>query len=153
MSRRDAITMTEDEVTAFLEDQRTIVVASVGPNQRPHLVPLWYVPVGQIIETWTYGKSQKVYNLRRDARATVLVETGDSYDQLRGVSLECDVVIDDTLQEVTRIGRTMAERYSGGALDEAGVAAIQKQASKRVLLRFVPTAAVSWDHRKLGGVY
>jgi nitroimidazol reductase NimA-like FMN-containing flavoprotein (pyridoxamine 5'-phosphate oxidase superfamily) len=153
MSRRAAITMTEQEVTDFLIDQRTIIVASIGPNQRPHLVPLWYVPSGLTIETWTYGKSQKVYNLQRDPHATVLIETGDSYDQLRGVSLECDVVVDDTFAEAARIGRTMAERYAGGALDETGVAAIEKQAAKRALLRFVPTNVVSWDHRKLGGVY
>jgi PPOX class probable F420-dependent enzyme len=152
MSRRSAITMTDDEVVAFLRDQRTIVVGSLGPDGRPHLVPLWYVATGLTIETWTYGKSQKVLNLQRGPQATVLIETGDQYNELRGVSLECDAVVDHTFAEVARIGAAMAERY-GGALDEAGRAAVEKQASKRALLRFTPTRIVSWDHRKLGGVY
>ncbi|WP_163509384.1 TIGR03618 family F420-dependent PPOX class oxidoreductase [Fodinicola acaciae] len=152
MSRRAAITMSATEIADFLAEQRTIVVASIGPNGRPHLVPLWYWPTGQVIETWTYGKSQKVHNLRRDPHATVLIETGDSYDQLRGVSLECDTVIDDTYDEVARIGLAMAQRY-GGALTDAARTGVEAQARKRVLLRFTPTHVVSWDHRKLGGAY
>jgi PPOX class probable F420-dependent enzyme len=152
MSRRAAITMSEAETTDFLVEQRTIVVASTGPNGRPHLVPLWYSPTGRVIETWTYGKSQKVHNLQRVPQATVLIETGDSYDQLRGVSFECDAVVDDTYEEVARIGLAMAERY-GGALNDTARAAVEAQAHKRVLLRFTPTHVVTWDHRKLGGRY
>ena len=96
MSRRSQITMTDDEVVEFIADRRTVVLATVKADGRPHLVPMWFVPDGSTIEVWSYGRSQKTVNLRRDPRATLLLETGDSYDQLRGVSLECDVeLLDD----------------------------------------------------------
>lgn len=153
-SRRELIRMTEPEVAAFLAAERTMTVATLGPGGRPHLAPLWYVPDGAILSTWTYGASQKVANLHRNPRATVLVEAGESYEELRGVSLECDVAIVEDADEVVRIGVAITRRYTGG--EEAATAAAQfvrAQAAKRVGLVLTPTRAVSWDHRKLAGTY
>ncbi|ROS41320.1 pyridoxamine 5'-phosphate oxidase family protein [Amycolatopsis thermoflava] len=150
MSRRDLIKMSPDEVLAFLAEQRVINVATINPNGRPHLAPLWYVPRGDGVATWTYRKSQKVANLRRLPQATVLVETGDTYDKLRGVQFEADVEIVEDTPSVAEIGSAMAERYGGGSLAAEVVAA---QAAKRAGLVFTPTKVVSWDHTKLGGAY
>ncbi|NIH86513.1 pyridoxamine 5'-phosphate oxidase family protein [Amycolatopsis granulosa] len=150
MSRRDQIRMTGDEVLAFLAGQKIINVATINPNGRPHLAPLWYVPRGGGVATWTYRKSQKVANLRRLPQATVLVETGDTYDRLRGVQFEADVEIVEDTAAVAAIGAALAERYGGGSLAADVVAA---QAAKRVGLVFTPTKIVSWDHTKLGGAY
>ncbi|NIH77895.1 pyridoxamine 5'-phosphate oxidase family protein [Amycolatopsis viridis] len=150
MSRRDQIRMTGDEVLAFLAGEKVINVATVNPNGRPHLAPLWYVPRGEGVATWTYRKSQKVANLRRLPQATVLVESGDTYDRLRGVQFEADVEIVEDTPAVAAIGAALAERYGGGSLAADVVAA---QAAKRVGLVFTPTKIVSWDHTKLGGVY
>lgn len=161
MSRRDEIRMTEDELRAFLAEQRVINVATMGKNGRPHLAPLWYLPMPQephpVIETWTYGSSQKIANLRRLPEATVLIESGDSYEQLRGVSMECDVDVIDDPDETLRIGTDLLHRYTFE--DETVevppelVDFLRKQATKRVGLRFMPTKVVSWDHSKLGGTY
>ncbi|MGX7823903.1 PPOX class F420-dependent oxidoreductase [Actinokineospora sp. 24-640] len=153
-SRRELIRMTEPEAAAFLAAERTMTVATLGPGGRPHLVPLWYVPDGAILSTWTYGASQKIANLRRDPRATVLVEAGESYEELRGVSLECDVAVVEDADKVVRIGMAITQRYTGG--EEAATAAsqfVRAQAAKRVGLVFTPTRTVSWDHRKLAGTY
>ncbi|MGH3449221.1 MAG: pyridoxamine 5'-phosphate oxidase family protein [Haloechinothrix sp.] len=160
MSRRDQIRMTEDEVHSYLAEQRVINVATMGPAGRPHLAPLWYAPGKAAdgsprIETWTYGTSQKIANLRRLAEATVLVESGESYEQLRGVTLEADVELVDDPERTLRIGTDLMRRYTFGA---AGVPAeftefLRKQATKRVGLVFTPTKVVSWDHGKLGGTY
>jgi len=150
MSRRDVIRMTPDEVLAFIAEQKVINVATMNPNGRPHLAPLWYVPHGEGFATWTYGKSQKVANLRRLPQATVLIESGDTYDKLRGVQFEADVQILENVPEVAEIGSAMAQRYGGGSLAAEVVAA---QAAKRVGLVFTPTKVVSWDHTKLGGGY
>src|SRR5512144_2810994 len=94
MSRRDQIAMGQDEVLAFLDEERIVTCATIGPRGWPHLMPLWFVVRDGRIWSWTYAKSQKVRNLERDARATLQVEAGrDRYDQLRGLMLETEVVI------------------------------------------------------------
>lgn len=153
-SRRSAITMSEPEVHRFLDEERVMTCASIGPGGRPHLMPLWYVRDGATLLAWTYGKSQKVRNLERDARATVQVEAGrDVYGQLRGVMLECDVAIERDPQRVGEFGLRLMARYAGAELSADARAGVLQQASKRVVLRFRPTRVVSWDHRKLGGTY
>ncbi|WP_103337969.1 pyridoxamine 5'-phosphate oxidase family protein [Amycolatopsis sp. CA-126428] len=157
MSRRDQIRMTGDEVREFLAEQKVINVASIGPNGRPHLAPLWYFPHEDGVATWTYGTSQKAKNLRRLPEATVLVEDGDSYEKLRGVSFEADVELVEDIDEVTRMGTALMQRYSGAKPEDPAStemsAFIAGQAAKRVGLVFRPTKVVSWNHGKLGGTY
>ena len=89
-SRRDQIKLTNDEQRELIENERIVVVSSLGPRGWPHLMPLWYVPRQDEIWIWTYAKSQKVKNLERDPRATLLIETGNEYGELRGVQIEAD---------------------------------------------------------------
>jgi PPOX class probable F420-dependent enzyme len=149
MSTRDQIRMSDDEVRAFLEEQKVMTIGTIGPNGRPHLMALWYVPNGVGMTGWTYAKSQKAKNLERDSRATIQVETGVQYHELRGVMMECDVQMD---RDAKPYGLALFERYAG-TLDESVTAMVEKQAPKRVGLRFTPTRVVSWDHSKLGGAY
>ena len=149
MSRRDQIRMSDDEVRAFLEEQMVMTVGTIGPHGRPHLMALWYIPDGLGMTGWTYAKSQKAKNLERDPRATIQVETGVQYHELRGVMMECDVELD---RDAEPYGLALFERYAG-TLNEEVTAMVEKQAPKRVGLRFTPTRIVSWDHSKLGGAY
>ena len=149
MPRRDQIRMSDDEVHAFLEEQMVMTVGTIGPNGRPHLMALWYVPEGIGMTGWTYAKSQKAKNLERDPRATVQVEDGVQYHELRGVMMECDVELD---RDAKPYGIALFKRYAG-TLDESVTTMVEKQAPKRVGLRFTPTRVVSWDHSKLGGAY
>jgi general stress protein 26 len=114
-------------------------------------MPLWYTMRDGTIWAWTYAKSQKVVNLRRDPRCTLQVETGDSYDQLRGVMLKAEARIHEDQDVVVPFGIELAERYGGGSLPDAAVAAIRKQAAKRVALEFAERSRATWDHGKLGG--
>jgi PPOX class probable F420-dependent enzyme len=154
-SRRDQIRMTDDELRDFLDEQKTVSVATIGPKGRPHLVPLWYVRDGDELTGWTFAKSQKAKNLERDPHATLQVEDGVEYQELRGAMFECDVQVERDPERVADYGRALFRRYGGGdgelapEVDEM----VQKQAPKRVGLRFHPTRTVSWDHRKLGGTY
>jgi PPOX class probable F420-dependent enzyme len=147
-SGRSKIQMTEPEAADFLEAERTVVCATNGRGGWPHLMPLWYVVRDGELWAWTYGKSQKVRNLERDPRASLQVEAGESYDQLRGVMIEAETVIHRDLETVSQLGSELAERYGGGSLDEAARAAILGQAAKRVALQFVARRTASWDHRK-----
>jgi PPOX class probable F420-dependent enzyme len=150
-SRRAQIEMSEEEVRAFLADHKVMQVATIGPRGWPHIVPLWYVPDGTELRGWTYAKSQKARNLERDPRATVAIEDGVEYNELRGVMLECEVEVERDTDRVADYGEALVDRYGGGSAEMKE--GFRAQARKRVGLRFVPTRVVSWDHRKLGGTY
>jgi hypothetical protein len=167
MSRRAQIRMSDEEVAAFLAQERTVTCATLGARGWPHLMPLYYVlreaPAGEPaprVWAWTYAASQKVRNLERDARATLQVEAGESYEQLRGVMLECDVVIHRDTPSVAALGREIFRRYASprgeppaAVLPSQVAEMVDMQAAKRVGLEFIERRRASWDHRKLGGVY
>jgi hypothetical protein len=172
MSRREQIQMSDDEVIAFLDEERTVICATNGKDGFPHLMPLWYVVRGHRppsgggaaaavpgaggpcrLWAWTYAKSQKVRNLERDARATIQVETGTEYQELRGVMFKCDVIIHPETDDVAQLGTEIFTRYTGADAEDVGEM-VRQQASKRVGLEFVERERATWDHRKLeAGVY
>jgi PPOX class probable F420-dependent enzyme len=152
MSRRDLIRMNDEEIHAFLQAQRTLQVATIDHDGWPHLIAMWYVYLNDQIAFWTYAKSQKVVNLRRDDRLTCLVETGERYDELRGVQIKGRAIISDDRETVQRIGEAVWEHITG-SLNENTRWMIEAQAGKRVAVFVEPVEIVSWDHRKLGGSY
>ena len=135
----------------YLAANKVMTVATIGPKGRPHLMPLWYIPDGLELRGWTFAKSQKAKNLERDPRATVQVEDGVQYHELRGVMLECDVELERDTTKVADIGMELFARYAGAGPEIREM--VEQQAPKRVGLNFAPTRVVSWDHRKLGGTY
>ena len=155
MSRRDQIQMSGEEAAAFLDEQRVVVCATNGRDGFPHLMPLWYVVRDGGLWAWTFAKSQKVRNLERDPRATLQLETGTEYQELRGVMLKCEVELVRDVEQVTDVGLAIMARYAGvDDPGEQGRALVAKQAAKRVGLRFAERERATWDHRKLGaGVY
>jgi PPOX class probable F420-dependent enzyme len=153
VSRRTQIAMSDAEVAAFLEHQRVVVVATIGPEGWPHLMPLWYVVREGQMWAWTYAKSQKVRNLERDDRVTLQVEDGEQYHELRGVMVEARAVVHREVEAVASVGAEIFRRYGSGAPGDEFMDAVRAQAAKRVALQFVPERIATWDHRKLGGVY
>ncbi len=160
MSRRDEIVMTKDEVDAYLQSKLTVVINSIGRDGVPHPAPMWFAVEddGAILMT-TFTKSQKIQNLKRDPRVTLLLEDGTVYAELRGVIMYGTAeLIDDTDAVVSLLGTISRRTAAGGgsqaeALTETERTALQAQAQKRTAIRVKPTKVVSWDHRKLGGVY
>ena len=153
MSRRDQIKMTDAEVEAFLEEQRTMSIATIGRDGRPHLIAMWYAILDGAPCFWTFAKSQKIVNLRRDPRITCMVEAGDEYSNLRGVELVGHAEITADEDEVMRFGVAEWERYQGVKMSESTLPAVRQMANKRVVVRIIVERVVSWDHRKLGGAY
>ena len=147
-SRRAEITMTEDEVEAFLDEQRIVSAATLGRDGWPHVMPLWYVMREGDLWVWTYAASQKVRNLERDPRATLLVEAGEDYEELRGVMLRTEAVIERDPDFVTALGLAIYARYFDDVPHDVHESVV-RQASKRVGIRFVERTRASWDHRKL----
>ena len=159
MSRRDQIKMTAAEVAAFLDEQRILVCATNGRAGWPHLMPLWYIvrddgAGGPRLWSWTYAVSQKVRNLERDPRATLQIESGEQYHELRGVMIEADVHVHRTTERVAETGIAIFERYAGGVdIGDEVRAMVLKQAPKRVALEFIERGRATWDHVKLAGAY
>jgi PPOX class probable F420-dependent enzyme len=155
VSRRGQIKLTDEERSELLETERVVTIASHGPRGYPHVMPLWYVPRDGVIWIWTYAKSQKVKNLERDPRCTLLVETGHEYSELRGIQIEADAEIHRDLEVIVEFAKELTVRYSEGIESVEGDAAgaLKAQAPKRVAISFAPKRVATWDHRKLGGTY
>jgi len=152
MSRRDLIRMTDDEIEAFLNGRHTMNVATFNHDGSIHLVAMWYGFVDGKPAFETFAKSQKVQNLKRDARITVLVEDGDEYDQLRGVEIVGTATFTEEPEAVVEIARSVLRRYHDFA--EADIeGAAQLMAQKRAAVTIHAERIVSWDHTKLGGTY
>ena len=150
--RRDAIKMSDDEISAFLEAGRDLQVASINADGTPHLVTMWYAMQDGEIAFWTYGKSQKILNLRRDPRLSVLVATGEVYEQLKGVSIQGQAEIVDDPDDVLRYGEAVYERY-WGPLNDTVREGVRAMGAKRVVIVVKPDKILNWDHSKLGGSY
>jgi PPOX class probable F420-dependent enzyme len=147
---RDLVKMTDEEVSAFLAGHKKIQVATVNPDGSPHLTTLFYVVQDGRIAFWTYGRSQKVKNLERDPRITCLVETGEDYFELRGVSVAGRVELVTDEDAIRAIGTAVASRMVDGAdLGEIGRDEVERQVRKRVGVVVVPERTASWDHRKM----
>ena len=166
MSRRGQIVLDPGEQLELLENARVAVVSTNGPRGWPHSMPPWFTlrePATEPLADgppkelwiWTYAKSQKVRNLERDPRATLLIETGIEYVELRGIQIEAEAELVRDPERVLEFGKELTIRYSDGIESIAGdaAAAMQAQAAKRVAIRFQPKRVASWDHRKLGRTY
>ena len=148
-NQRSQITMTDDEIAAFLDRSRTATMATVGPDGTPHLVAMWYALIDGVVWFETKGRSQKAVNLRRDPRITVMIEDGLTYDALRGVSIEGRGVIVEDPDEIWQVGVSVWERYNGEYTEEVKPF-VELMLQKRMAVRVEADRIRSWDHHKLG---
>lgn len=151
MSQRDRIRMSDEEIETFFAAGRKLQVASANPDGTPHLVTMYYALLDGDLAFWTYGKSQKAVNLRRDARITCLLEDGVAYGELRGVTTYGEVELIDDHERVVAFGMALTARYPEvfGADAEAMRPFVEQQARKRVVVRVHAKRTASWDHSKI----
>jgi PPOX class probable F420-dependent enzyme len=149
VNQRDLIVMSDAEIAQFLREQRVATCATVGLDGQPHLVAMWYALLDGVMWFETKSKSQKAVNLRRDGRVTVMVESGHTYDALRGVALEGRGVIVDDPDALWAVGVSVWERYNGPYSEEVRPM-VEAMLAKRVAVRIDVERTRSWDHRKLG---
>jgi PPOX class probable F420-dependent enzyme len=155
MSRRQQIALTPEEQRDYLEHSHTIILVSNDRRGYPHPVAMWYLaePDGGVVMT-TFRKSQKSLNLRRDPRCTLLIESGRTYPELKGVIIRGQAEIDDDTEHVLDVLEAVQHKYNPGLPLEGLRDALRGQAAKRCLIRVRPERVSSWDHAKLGpGVY
>ena len=156
MKRRDDIKLSAEERDAFLAQRKACTLATIGPTGHPQLTAMWYALIDGQFCFATYAKSQKVKNLERNPRCSVLVEDGQNYNELRGYSVEgeAELVYDQEL--AYQVLAETSRRYMGMDPDKVGDAMVQvlkSRAQKRVVIRIKPEREKSWDHNKLGGSY
>ncbi|MDH3731175.1 MAG: pyridoxamine 5'-phosphate oxidase family protein [Acidimicrobiia bacterium] len=158
MARKD-ISMTEEEVAAFLGESRNIEVATLGPDGWPHVAPMWYSMRNGLVAFRSFTKSQKIVNLQRDPRLTLLAEDGKAYEELRGIMIKGEAELVDDPVVVLELYGELAARYpmvgeEPVALDDDALeAAFGRFAPKNTAVIVHPTTTVSWDHTKLAGAY
>ena len=148
-NQRSQITMSDEEITTFIEQSRIATMGTIGPDGRPHLVAMWYAVLDGAVWFETKGRAQKVKNLERDDRITCMIEDGHTYDSLRGVSIEGRGVIVDDPDEIWKVGVSVWERYNGPYSDDVK-AFVEVMLNKRVAVRVDVERIRSWDHKKLG---
>jgi PPOX class probable F420-dependent enzyme len=149
INQRSQVAMSDEEIRTYLERQRTMNIATIGPSGTPHVVAMWYALLDGQIWFETKSRSQKAQNLRRDPRITCLVEDGKTYDSLRGVSIEGRATIVEDPDQLWAVGVDVWERYTGPYTDEAKPL-IELMLHKRVAVKVDVERVRSWDHRKLG---
>ncbi|MGW4245671.1 pyridoxamine 5'-phosphate oxidase family protein [Nocardia sp. NPDC004722] len=149
VNQRAQIVMSDAEITEFIERSRIATMATLSATGAPHLVAMWYAVIDGEIWFETKAKAQKTVNLRRDPRITVMLEAGDTYDQLRGISLEGRAEVIEDPEALFKVGISVWERYTGPYSEEMKPF-VDQMLHKRVAVRVVPERIRSWDHRKLG---
>jgi PPOX class probable F420-dependent enzyme len=141
--------MSAEEVAAFLDSCRSLIVATLDKDGAPHQTVLWFARQDDAILFETYGSSQKVLNLRRDPRISVLCEDGETYQDLRGVSIQGSAEIVDTGPRLTELMTVLIERNTPGLSPDVLAGHVAKMIEKRVVVVVRPRKVISWDHRKL----
>ena len=151
---REAVRLSDAELAGFLGEQMKVQVATVGADGAPHLTTLFYaLDEGGRITFWTYASSQKIANLRRDPRVSALVEDGEDYFELRGVSIRGTARLVEEYDRIRALGARVMTRMARGAdLGELGEDILDKQATKRVGVVIEPERIASWDHRKMSAL-
>ena len=154
-ANRNAVRMTDEELAEFLDTNMKVQVGTIGPDGQPHLTTLFYVLVDGQLFFWTYGRSQKIANLRRDPRITCLVEDGVEYFELRGATIFGKARLLEDYDELVELGGRVAQRMAGAQggslsdLGDFGAQIVAQQAHKRVGVIVEPDRIATWDHRKM----
>ena len=147
MAKDRGIAMSSAEIARLLDEERTITLATVGANGMPHLSAMWYARDDETVLMWTHRASQKARNLFRDPRASLMLEAGETHDELRGCCLECDAELVSDFDAVRALGSSIHVRYFEQSSDTAGQ--LDSEARRRVGVRFHVVRARTWDHRRL----
>jgi PPOX class probable F420-dependent enzyme len=145
--------MTDEERDAYLRGRHNMTMATVGPSGRIHLVAMWYAFLDDEVALATFAKSQKIANLRRDPRITLLVETGETYDELKGVEIEGLATVHDDRDTVMEVCTSLVQRYYPVGSDEEARQIAEVMGAKRAVVTVTPEHISTWDHTKLGGKY
>jgi len=147
--QRDVIRMSPEEVDAFLQGRHSMTMSTISGDGTIHSVAMWYGFVDGAIGFETKAKAQKVLNLRRNPNITCLVEDGETYETLRGVSLVGTAEIIEDADQLFELGKSVFSRYMVPYTEEMRPA-VEMMLVKRVLVKVHVNKTVTWDHRKLG---
>ena len=146
---RDAIRMSGAEIDALVAECKSLQVATLDKTGAPHLTTVWFARDQGLWLFETYGKSQKVVNMRRDPRVALLCERGERYEVLRGVSIQGEAEIVDSGERLLTLMKLIVDRNHPGLNDREVGQIAEQMAEKRVVVAVRPTRTISWDHRKL----
>ena len=151
--RRDAIKMSDEEIWRFIATQKTVQVATINKDGTPHVMPLWFGIDDEKIVLETFTKSQKIVNLERDDRINLLLEDGDVYNELKGVSIKGRAKLIRDHAEVHRLHMSVLVRNTPEVPTDVLEKAVAAMVPKKTAIVIEPEKFITWDHGKLGGTY
>ncbi len=151
--RRDLVQMSEEEIWNFIETQKSAQVATLNRDGSPHLMPLWFAIEEGTIVFETFSKSQKIKNLQRDDRMSVLFEDGATYPELKGVSIQgrAELIVDH--DRVHELHMKVLIRNTPEVPEDVLDRATRSMVPKKTVIKVKAEQMISWDHSKLAGVY
>ncbi|MCB1614428.1 MAG: pyridoxamine 5'-phosphate oxidase family protein [Pseudomonadales bacterium] len=151
--RRDMIRMSDQEMWDFIETQKSIQVCTINKDGSPHLTTMWFAVHDGKIVLETFTKSQKIVNLKRNPKIAVLLEDGTEYNELRGVTFNCDAELVDDYDTVHALHVDVVVRNQPGVTPEQAEEFTREMSKKKTVILVKPEKVVSWDHRKLDVAY
>ncbi len=151
--RRDLVSMTEQEMWDFIATQKSIQVCTLNKDGTPHLTVMWFAIKNKTIVLETFTKSQKIMNLKRNPNMAVLLEDGSEYNELRGVSINCKAELVDDYATVHALHVDVVVRNQPGVTPEQAEEFTREMSKKKTVIVVKPEHVMTWDHRKLAGVY
>ena len=101
----------------------------------------------------TFTKSQKVVNLQRDPRIALLLESGDVYEDLKGVSINATAELVTDVAGVHAHHMAVLRRNTPEIPEDTLDKISAGMAPKKTAILVEPQKVMSWDHSRLGGTY
>ena len=143
-----SLRLTPDEIDGIMRTQARLCIATIGPGADINLTPMTFGWAGG--QVYIFGRGQKVANLRRDGRATVLVDLGDAWRELKGVMMRGKARVLETAEDeagdahLPEAQRNLGEKHGLGKPYQASASG----RSRRWIV-FTPERVVSWNNERL----
>ncbi|MBU6330541.1 MAG: pyridoxamine 5'-phosphate oxidase family protein [Acidobacteria bacterium] len=150
IKQRSTIVMSQEEIDEFLLGRRSMTMSTINNDGSIHSIAMWYGFLEGCVAIESKAKAQKVMNLRRNPNLTMLVEDGETYETLRGVTLIGKGEIIEDPDRIFELGVSVFSRYFAPYTEEMKPA-VDMMLNKRVVVKLHVERTISWDHRKLGG--
>lgn len=146
-----SVRLAPEEAWAVIEGSHTGILTTLRADGAPISLPVWFVVLHGTIGLAAPSRTKKVSRIRRDPRASFLVESGERWAELRAVHLTGTVSVVDDPEVITAIDTALDRKYATFRTpsDELPPATRDHYAG-RTFLRFTPDERIlSWDNARL----
>lgn len=105
--------MSRAEAFAEIGSAHTGILVSLRRDGVPIALPVWHVVLDERIYVGAPAHSKKIARVKRDARVSFLVESGERWVDLRAAHVTGRAGIVEDAELVERVNEAMGAKYSG----------------------------------------